>query len=175
MINECHPPHIYQDNTIYFITARTKGSEYIFNTHKKCGLFFDVFEKSLDKFDFETIGWVLNKDHYHILIRVSDGRLVGRFINNLHANITRLLNKIECTEGRKIWYQYWDRCIRSERDLYIRLNYIHHNPVKHGLVLSMDDYEFSSYRNYLANKGGEWLRDCFDRYSISDFTLEEKD
>ena len=60
MIREYHPPHIYQDETIYFITARTKDRVDIFNTQNKCSLFLDVFEKSLKKFDFEVIGWVLN-------------------------------------------------------------------------------------------------------------------
>ncbi len=34
MIREYHPPHIYQDETIYFITARTKDRLVIFNTQK---------------------------------------------------------------------------------------------------------------------------------------------
>lgn len=175
MIKENHPPHIYQDNTIYFITAKTRNCKKIFSTNKKCGIFINVFEKSLKKFDFEAIGWVLNSDHCHILIMVSDGSILGKFVNNLHTNIARILNKLECSKGRQIWYQYWDRCIRTNRDLYIRLNYIHHNPVKHGLALSMGDYHWSSYKRYLADKGEEWLRDCFEKYPISDFTLEEGD
>ena len=80
MIREYHPPHIYQDETIYFITARTKDRLSIFNTQKKCSLFFDVFERSLKRFDFEVIGWVLNTNHYHILVKVSDGSRLGRFV-----------------------------------------------------------------------------------------------
>ncbi|KHE91478.1 MAG: hypothetical protein SCABRO_02799 [Candidatus Scalindua brodae] len=56
MVREYHPPHIYQDETIYFITARTKDRKNFFNTRKKCSLFFDVFERSLKRFDFEVIG-----------------------------------------------------------------------------------------------------------------------
>lgn len=175
MIREYHPPHIYQDETIYFITARTKDRVDIFNTQEKCSLFFDVFERSLKKFGFEAIGWVLNTNHYHILVKVSDGSMLWRFIQNLHSNLARVINKLDRSEGRQIWYQYWDRCVRSERDLYTRLNYIHHNPVKHGLALSTDDYEWSSYKDYLANKGEEWLRDCFEKFPIIDFTLEEAD
>ncbi|MGR3292933.1 MAG: transposase [Candidatus Scalindua sp.] len=70
MTKEYHPPHIYQDETIYFITARTKDRTDIFNTQNKCSLFLDVFEKSLNKFDFKVIGWVLNTNHYHILVKL---------------------------------------------------------------------------------------------------------
>lgn len=175
MIKEYHPPHIYQHNTVYFITAKTRDRKNIFNNHKRCSLFFDVFEKSLKRFGYEAFAWVLNTDHYHILIKVSDGKILGKFINNLHSNITRRLNKLNHFDGKGIWYQYWDRCIRSEKDLYTRLNYIHHNPVKHGLALSMDDYKWSSYRKYLSDKGEEWLKDCFEKYPIYDFTIEEGD
>ncbi len=50
MVREYHPPHIYQDDSIYFITARTKDRVCIFDTQKKCSLFFDVFEMSLKRF-----------------------------------------------------------------------------------------------------------------------------
>jgi len=43
------------------------------------------------------------------------------------------------------------------------------------LASSIDDYEWSSYKNYLVNKGEEWLSECFERFPIIDFTLEESD
>ncbi len=109
------------------------------------------------------------------MVKVSEGNMLGRFVQNLHSNLARVINKLERSEVRQIWYQYWDRCIRSEKDLHTRLNYIHHNPVKHGLVLNVDDYEWSSYKAYIENKGEEWLKSCFERYPIIDFTLEEAD
>lgn len=33
----------------------------------------------------------------------------------------------------------------------IKLNYIHFNPVKAGLVNNMEDWKFTSYRNYLRD------------------------
>lgn len=47
--------------------------------------------------------------------------------------------------------------------------------MKHGLALSADDYEWSSYKDYMVNKGEEWLMDCFEKLPIVDFTLEEED
>ena len=36
----------------------------------------------------------------------------------------------------------------SEKVLKIKLDYIHNNPVKRGLVNSIEDYPYSSFRNY---------------------------
>ncbi len=131
--------------------------------------------EKMKRFNFEAIGGVLNTNHYHILVKVPDGKMLGRFVQNLHSNLARLINQLDRSEGRQIWYQYWDRCIRSERDLYTRLNYIHQNPVKNGLALRIDDYKWSSYKTYLAKEGEEWLMDCFERFPIIDFTLEDAD
>ena len=143
-----HPPHIYQDNKFYFITAKTFENRRFFNTLAKKSMFVQSLRTAVKRFSFELIAWVFLDQHYHMIINVGLGKQLGRCINNLHANSSRLLNKLENKDGRKIWYQYWDRCIRSERDFWTRINYIHHNPVKHGYAVKMEDYPFSSYSSY---------------------------
>ena len=54
---------------------------------------------------------------------------------------------------RNLRYRLWQRGfydfnIYSEEKLLEKLNYVHHNPVRAGLVLSPGDYEWSSYRLY---------------------------
>ncbi len=63
-----------------------------------------------------------------------------------------------------MWHNYWDRCIRSERDYWTRFNYIHYNPVKHGYVTRMGDYPFSSVRFYEQAMGLDWLSDVWRTY-----------
>jgi REP element-mobilizing transposase RayT len=56
----------------------------------------------------------------------------------------------------KVWQDsYWDENIYTERFLCQKLNYIHHNPVRAGLVEDIANYPYSSYRNYQF--GEEWL------------------
>ncbi len=170
-----HPPHIYQDNKFYFITAKTFENRRFFNTLAKKSMFVQSLRTAVKRFSFELIAWVFLDQHYHMIINVGLGKQLGRCINNLHANSSRLLNKLENKDGRKIWYQYWDRCIRSERDFWTRINYIHHNPVKHGYAVKMEDYPFSSYSSYIETRGKDWMDSCFLDYPIIDFTLEESD
>ena len=40
--------------------------------------------------------------------------------------------------------RYWDTCITNEASYFARLNYVHNNPVKHGLVQSAEQYPFCS-------------------------------
>lgn len=73
---------------------------------------------------------------------------------------------------RPIWYQYVDHVLRNEKDYYKHLNYIHQNPVKHGLVKKMSQYKWSSIHRFVKEKGKEWIIDCFRKYPIIDFQPE---
>ena len=45
-------------------------------------------------------------------------------------------------EGRKVWRNFWDTKLTWEKSYFARLNYVHQNPVKHGLVLVANQYRW---------------------------------
>ena len=48
-----------------------------------------------------------------------------------------------------IWQKsFYDHVIRNNLDFIEKLNYIHKNPIKHGLTDNLDNYFWSSYQNY---------------------------
>lgn len=170
---EYHPPHIYQSQTNYFITSKTVEGNTFFNTKEKLQLLYSLIKKFAEKYDVILHGWVVLPNHNHLLIYVSTENELLLFMKSFHGKSAIEINKIDSTPGRKVWYQYWDRCVRSEKDFGIRLNYIHHNPVKHGYVKNVFAYEFSSIELYLQNYGKDWIMDCFRKYPIVDFTAEQ--
>ena len=73
----------------------------------------------------------------------------------------------------KIWYQYWDWIIRNEKDFYTHLNYIHENPIKHGLVKNLEklaNYQFCSYKEWLDKFGEEAMGDIIRIYPVADYS-----
>jgi putative transposase len=49
-----------------------------------------------------------------------------------------------------LWQRrYWEHTIRDERDFARHVDYIHFNPVKHGLVRRVRDWEHSSFHRYV--------------------------
>ena len=175
---EYHPPHIYQDNTIYFISVKTIQGERYFDIENKKDVLFKVLKRATDKFNVQLFAWAILSNHYHLLFKLSSGKDLGIFIRNINENSARILNEQDNEQGRKIWYQYLDYCIRSEKDFYQHFNYIHHNPVKHKYVKEQDNvlnYKFCSYRDWIKKKGEEFMADCFEKYSIKDFTVGSLD
>jgi putative transposase len=49
-----------------------------------------------------------------------------------------------------VWqHRYWEHLLRDESDFARHVDYIHYNPVKHGLVPSPLEWPYSSFRRYV--------------------------
>lgn len=173
IIQRHRPPHIYLDDTYYFVTIGTFQGMLLFDNNEKKKLIRSALETSITKCGYLLKAWVILNNHFHILFKTTQGKLLPRFLAGITGKSAIELNKLDKCTGRKCWYQYWDRGIRDEGDFWVRVNYIHYNPVKHGYVIRMEDYRFSSYRFYLKSKGQEWIASCFEEFPIKDFLVGE--
>jgi len=123
----------------------------------------------MPEFGLALLAWVILDNHYHVIFKAQRGNLLPRFFGRLHGSASRQINQRDSRVGRQVWHNYWDTSIRTEGDLWTRFNYLHNNPVKHGYVQDLRDWEFSSYHHYRRLKGEEWLVDCWQRYPVIDF------
>ena len=158
------PAHLFLTDYHYFITAGTQGKKPYFDSDAKKELLFDTICEMLKEDHSELQGWVILSNHYHILVKLKDAFLLPQIIKKIHSKSAVLVNKLSKRTGRKIWYQYWDECVRDEKDFYAKLNYIHFNPVKHGYVEDPESYKFSSYNHYLKIEGINWLEDILKNF-----------
>jgi putative transposase len=203
MLKKHRPPHIYRDNQIYFLTSRTYKEICYFNNDSKKEILKSVLIKSIKRFNIKIYAWVIIDNHYHLLFDIKrkfpssqfanpGGDELGNseitskdnfaskyqlveFIRKIHKDSSRILNKIDNTPKRKIWYQYWDHCIRDEEDFYKHFNYIHNNPIKHKKVRNIEElykYKYSSFNNWIKKKGREWMISCFEDYPILDYSKD---
>ncbi len=175
MFKKHHPLHIYEDEMIYFITARTIKKEKFFNTDEKKKILYQALKKSLENYCYLPFAWIILSNHYHLLFKAKRGEDLGSFISSLGSLSSKDLNKLDNQKGRSVWFQYWDYCPRNEKDFYQHFNYIHHNPVKHEYMKTQEEVlknQFCSYKQWIEKKGEEWMSDCFATYPIIDFTVE---
>jgi putative transposase len=105
-----------------------------------------------------TDGWFL-PDHMHCLWTLPEGD--RNFPGRWWAIKTEFSKSLPQTEYRSpvrirrgergIWQRrYWEHTIRDDSDYAAHIDYIHFNPVKHGLVESPADWSFSSFRRCMA-------------------------
>ncbi len=109
-------------------------------------------------FDFRTelkyaiYAWVVMPDHLHAIIGLKGDKTISRVMNRIKGVASRKINLLRHKEG-SLWQEgYHDEIIRNERQMNATINYIHDNPVAAGLVESADQWEFSSYKDYMESR-----------------------
>jgi len=162
------PPHLFIDDTWYFVTASTVNKAYVLVTDEHLNLWANIFKELIKEFKIELTAWVILPNHCHLLLLPQHGHDVGSFMKRLNGRTSHELNSLDQTRGRSVWYSYWDTCIRGQRDFWTRFNYIHYNPLKHGYVQDPEAWQFSSYRSYLVDEGEGWLKNCLQDFPIDD-------
>jgi putative transposase len=163
------PPHPIQDREYYLLTAACyEHAHHIHSTERRQEVLNRLFE-TMTAVNVEIRAWVVLPDHYHLLAFVPDFKTLGRSFKNVHGPTAVSWNNEEGANGRKIWYRFTDRAIRSPAHYYASLNYIHYNPVKHNCAASPYDWSESSVHWYLEHHGRDWLRDLWRTYPVRDY------
>jgi putative transposase len=100
---------------------------------------------------------VVLPDHLHAILRLPEDdadypnrwRLIkGHFTSAVIAAGSPLVP--DAKGEYRIWQRrYWEHTIRDERDFARHVDYIHINPVKHGLVACVADWPYSSFHRYV--------------------------
>jgi len=171
---ENRPPHLKITAEYYFITCRTINGQWFLQPPKYKTLLFDTIHQKSQKFATPLLAYVILHNHYHLIIKPPNTGIVSKFIKEANGASARAINKADGVIDRKIWWNYFDSPIKTEPYFYKHLNYIHQNPVKHG-VSNGFSYHFSSYDAWKDKKGKEFLDDSFSKYPIVDFVTAMDD
>lgn len=120
--------------------------------------------------------YVLMPSHFHAILKSIQKGDISVFMRRWKAKSARII-LAHCLNNHKNWivrfadnvrdykitprqnHQVWmsrfdDFLMRNEKELIIKLNYIHSNPIKQNLVENMVDYRYSSYLDYENGKNG---------------------
>jgi putative transposase len=117
----------------------------------------------------QPAAWCLLPNHYHVLIETSNLGALTRALGKLHGRSSRAWNLEDTSIGRQVFHRAADRHVRSEAHFWATLNYIHHNPVRHGYVKRWTDWPWSSARDYLDAVGREEAMRTWRNYPILDY------
>jgi len=91
-------------------------------------------------------------NHYHALVEAADIKSLIYQLGRLHGRTSHAWNAEEQTRGRKVFFRAVERAMRSDRHYWATLNYVHHNPVRHGYVERWTDWPWSSAAEYLPRQ-----------------------
>ena len=139
------PLHRMDGRGIYMVTAATLYKRPLFNTPEALDLLEELLLGMSKRSGWALEAWALFANHYHFIARnEADTVPLSRWIRELHSRSAVALNKLAETPGRRVWYNFWDTMLTYERSYLARLNYVHRNAVKHGLVAVANQYRWCS-------------------------------
>jgi putative transposase len=162
---------VFQDNSFVFITIlinnrkRKLLTDYIENLR-------DAFKKSQKMVNYEIYAISVMHVHLHIIIQPKEIKdypkivsiIKREFTKSLPENVRIILrDEISVSKVNKresgVWHRrYYEHTIRNEDELNHLTDYVHYNPVKHGLSKSVYDWKYSSFKKFvkLGNYDKDW-------------------
>jgi putative transposase len=108
---------------------------------------------------FHIDAWVVLPEHMHALWTLPQGdadfprrwQAIKMAFSKRIAGAEALSASRRKRGERGIWQRrYWEHTIRDDRDYAAHMDYIHFNPVKHGLVTEVAAWPFSSFHKSVA-------------------------
>ncbi len=121
----------------------------------------DVVRSVKERHPFKIHGWVVLPDHLHCVIELPESdvnfplrwRLIKMGFSKALPRYERLSRVRQKRGERGIWQRrYWEHLIRDERDYRAHVDYVHINPLKHGLVDKVVDWPHSTF-HHCVKKG----------------------
>jgi putative transposase len=168
-------PRFHIEGHIYYVTTVVYDRVPIFTRPSFIMPLYDSLNFYRYKQGFKLLGYVIMPDHLHLIVWPFGSTTVSEIMRDYKKfTSTRIIHQAELEgieewiaafqraghetgrSAKKVWQDsFWDMNIYSEHILRQKLNYLHRNPVRAGLVENPEDYMYSSYRNYVC--GENWL------------------
>jgi putative transposase len=135
------PVHRLADNAVYCVTAGTLHKQSLFKSPGQRDLLERQLLSLAREHRWQLEAWAVFSNHYHFVARGNPGSTnLGEFVTRLHGVTAHDLNALEGVTGRQVWFNFWDTRLTRQHSYLARLNYVHQNAVKHGLVLVANQY-----------------------------------
>ncbi len=133
----------------YHIFNRGINSAIIFQTENNKSYFLKLIDKHLTG-KVDILAYCLMDNHFHLAVKIiEEESTVTQAFSNLFNAYAKAYNKQQ--KRTETLFERPYKRIRIQNEDYLKklILYIHKNPENHNVVKSFENYEFSSYKNYL--------------------------
>jgi len=145
----------------YFFTVVTERRRPIFSNAAAIQHLRAAFRAELAVRPFEIFAITVLPDHIHAIWTLPEGdsdystrwrRIKARFTAGLGWTPAKVSPSRERKGERAVWQRrFWEHRIRDEGELAAYADYIHWNPVKHGLVTEPEAWPYSSFARFVRD------------------------
>jgi putative transposase len=165
------PLRIQYPNAWYHVMNRGRRGEIVFQSIDDYQRFIDILHEAIELFSLRTSAYCLMTNHYHLLVQTPDANL-SRCMRHINGIYTQRFNAQYGYDGQLFRGRCKAILVGEDRYLLELVRYIHNNPLRAGIVQSVEQYEWSSHRGYLSRaKKWDWLH---KQFLLSMFSKDSK-
>ncbi len=141
----------YSRGGCYFFTLVTHQRNPILCDDDTITVLRNAFKNVIHKRPFSINAMVVLPDHLHCIWTLpKDDHDFSTRWRLVKTWFTKHSVAHRDAGGGKIWQnRYWEHLIRNEKDFQHHVDYIHYNPVKHGCVNRVSDWQYSSFLQFV--------------------------
>jgi putative transposase len=141
------PVHRLRGKGTFIVTASALHKDHFFRDADRLDLLQRELLAKANRYQWHLEAWAVFSNHYHFVGQArEDARSLKAYLTHLHADTAREINRWDGVTDRQVWFNFWDTELTFERSYLARLNYVHQNPVRHGLVPVPNQYPRCSAR-----------------------------
>jgi len=107
-----------------------------------------AFNRARALHPFYLTAWVFLPDHWHAICAPVHPTTISLAIKSVKQSSMSAINQQRGTEGEFWQSRFFDRALRTVQEFNEKVEYIHLNPVKAGLVRRPQDWPWSSFNEY---------------------------
>ncbi|MCK9376060.1 MAG: transposase [Syntrophobacterales bacterium] len=150
------------EGSIFFFTVVAFGRRKILTIENSRKILSNAVAEVRTQYPFSINAWVLLPEHLHAIWTLPEGDTdyskrwglikakfskESKLLFHEEHSLTPSRNKRRETT---IWQRrFWEHSIRDDEDFRNHIDYIHYNPVKHGLVQRVGDWPYSTFHSYV--------------------------
>ena len=142
------PLHKLTERGVYFVTVSTYTKQHHFRGPKRLGVLHRGLLKVALTFAWHLEAWAVFSNHYHFVAHSPENQdtaeSLSQMLGTLHEKTAKWVNRLDDAKGRQVWHNFRDTRLTYEKSYLARLNYVHQNAVKHGLVRVANQYPWCS-------------------------------
>jgi putative transposase len=159
------PTHRLATAGTYFVTAATLGKVNYFRGGNRLRVLHRGLLRLAGEFGWQLEAWAVFSNHYHFVghspSRQPSAEGLSVMLSTLHSKSAGWINRLDRTPGRQVWHNFWDTRLTFQKSYLARLNYVHQNPVRHGLVLVANQYPWCSARWFERTASAAMVRSLY--------------
>ena len=139
------PVHRLSEPGTFIVTASTLRKEHFFRGEDNLTLLEGKLLALAKQYGLMLEAGAVFSNHYHFVAHTNGTpNQLRNLITQLHYDTAEAINRQNGVPGRQVWFNYWDTQLTFEKSYFARLNYVHQNAVKHGIVRQANKYRWCS-------------------------------